>query len=183
MPTLETARLILRPFVADDLTQYHSQIYSDPDVTRYLPGGVPRPVERTRAVLDFSVEHGEKHGFTLWAVIDKTSGQLIGQCGLLYMQNAVDVEIAYAFGKAYWGQGYAAEAGRACLRYGFETAGLAQIVAVAYTDNLASQRVMQKIGMLHQGITDQYYNDELVLYTMQREDFQPDELPYKVSES
>ena len=180
MPTIETARLILRPFVAGDLLQYHTQIYSDPDVTRYLPGGVPRPIERTRAVLEFSIEHGEKHGFTLWAVIDKSSGQLIGQCGLLYMQNALDVEIAYAFGKARWGQGYAAESGRACLRYGFESAGLSQIIAVAFPDNLASQRVMQKIGMTHQGLTDQYYNASLVLYTIQRADFQPDESPYTV---
>jgi RimJ/RimL family protein N-acetyltransferase len=182
IPTLETARLILRPFVVDDLQEYHTRIYSDPDVTRYLPGGVPRPIERTRVVLEFSIEHGEKHGFSLWAVIEKASGMLIGQCGLLYMQNAVDVEIAYAFGKDYWGQGYAAEAGIACLRYGFETTGLPQIVAVAFPANLASQRVMQKIGMTHQGLTGQYYNAELVLYTMQRADFQPNESPYTLTD-
>jgi RimJ/RimL family protein N-acetyltransferase len=178
MPTLETARLILRPFTPADLDDYHAQIYSDPDVTRYLPGGQPRPKDRTQVVLEFAIEHGQQHGFTLWAVIDKASQEFIGHCGLIYMKNEVDVEVAYAFGKAHWGKGYAPEAAHAALRYGFETVGLDQIIAVAVPENTASQRVMQKIGMTSQGITDRYYDTRLALYTLDRADFNPGDSPY-----
>jgi RimJ/RimL family protein N-acetyltransferase len=178
MTQLETARLILRDFKPEDLNDYHQQIYRDPDVTRFLPGGKPRPIDDTKAILDFSIEHGEKHGFTLLAVLDKADQQFMGHCGLVYLHGSPDVELAYAFGKAFWGKGIASEAARACLRYGFESAGLDHILALAETDNLASQRVMQKIGMQHQGTTDRYYNHLLVLYLLRRADWQADESFY-----
>ena len=181
MTVIETARLILRSFAPDDLEAYHAQIYSDPDVTRYLPGGRPRPLDRTQVVLEYALEHERQHGFTLWAVVNKTDQQFIGHCGLVYLQNASEVEIAYAIGKAFWGQGYVTEAARATLRYGFETYPLEQIIALAVPDNLASQRVMQKIGMHFQGRTDRYYNTELVLYSLKRDEFTPDDSPYSVS--
>jgi RimJ/RimL family protein N-acetyltransferase len=181
VPTLETVRLRLRPFTPADLDDHYTQIYSDPDVMHYLPGGVPRTRERTKDVVDFAIEHGAKHGFTLWAVVDKTNNHFLGHCGLVYLQNGVDVEVAYAFGKPYWGQGYASEAAHASLRYGFESAGLEQVIALAVPENSASQRVMQKIGMKHQGITDLYYNTTLALYTLRRADFQPGYEPYTVT--
>jgi RimJ/RimL family protein N-acetyltransferase len=171
MTRIETERLILRDFKSDDLQDYHQQIYSDADVTRYLPGGEPRPIERTRYVLEYSVEHGQKHGFTFWAVVNKATHAFMGHCGLVYLEEAPDVELAYAFGKAFWGQGIASEAAQACLRFGFETAGLEQILALAEPENIASQRVMQKIGMQHQGTTERFYNHTLVLYQLNRADW------------
>jgi len=182
MVTIETARLILHPFVADDLDEYHAQIYSDADVTRYLPGGAPRPREGTKKVLDFAIQHGEEFGYTLWAVVDKTSEAFLGHCGLVRLYNGVEVEVAYAFGKAFWGQGYASEAARASLRFGFENAGLEQIIALAVPDNTASQRVMQKIGMHYQGMTDRYYDTPLILYLLPREEFRVDDSAYAVWE-
>lgn len=178
MPTIETANLRLRPFTLADLADYHTYIYSDPDVTRFLPGGKPRPIERTQAVLEFSVQHGEQHGFTLWALLRKHDNQFLGHCGLVYLQDTPEVEIAYAIGKDFWGQGYTTQAAHASLRYGFETARLEQIVALADPDNLASQWVMTKIGMKHQGLTNQYYNADLELYTLRREEFEPGDAPY-----
>jgi RimJ/RimL family protein N-acetyltransferase len=182
MTHIETARLILRDFKLEDLDDYHQQIYSDPEVTRFLPGGKPRPIDGTKAVLDFSIDHAEQHGFTLWAVLNKMTQQFIGHCGLVYLHESPDVELAYAFGKAFWGKGIASEAARACLRYGFETPGLDHILALAETDNLASQRVMQKIGMQHQGTTDRYYNHPLVLYLLNRADWQADSSVYYLYE-
>jgi RimJ/RimL family protein N-acetyltransferase len=180
-PTIETARLIMRPFVPDDVDTYHTYIYSDPDVTRYLPGGKPRPKERTQATLDFAIEHGEKHGFTLWALIRKADQQFIGHCGLVYAPDSSDVELAYAIGKAFWGQGYTSEAAHASLRYGFETVGLDEIIALAYPENIASQRVMQKCGMTYEGLTDQYRNLTGVLYRLKREEFVPGDAPYHLT--
>jgi ribosomal-protein-alanine N-acetyltransferase len=88
--------------------------------------------------------------------------------------------LAYAFGKPNWGQGFATEAARAALRYGFEALKLENIIAVAYPENQPSQRVMQKIGMQHQGITDKYYDMRLALYTQSHETYQTDEFPYIV---
>jgi len=174
MYIIETARMYLRPFTPADLDDYYGQVYSDPDVMVYLPGGVPRTREKTNEVLEFSMQHGQEHGFTLWAAIDKASGQFMGHCGLVYLKGTPDVEVAYAFGKAFWGQGIATEAAGAALRYGFEVAGLDYIVVLAEPGNLASQRVMQKIGMFHQGMTNQYYHTPLVLYRLERSQWQPD---------
>lgn len=178
-PVLETARLRLRPFTPDDLDDYHAQIYSDPDVTRYLPGGQPRPKDRTKAVLDFSIEHGQKYDFTLWAVLTKADNTFIGHCGLVWLQSAPEVEVAYAFGKDHWGKGYGTEAAHASLRCGFEFAQLEQIIALAVPENTASQKIMQKIGMRYEGLTKRYYNAELALYTLSRADFQPGNAPYQ----
>ncbi len=169
MTIIETERLILRSFQPEDLNDYHQQIYSDPDVTLYLPTGKPRPIEKTKAVLDFAIEHEAEHGFSLWAVIEKSIRQFIGHCGLVYLKGTPDVEVAYAYGKAYWGKGIGSEAARACLQYGFETGNLPYIVALAEPENVASQRVMQKIGMVHEGLTMQYYSSPLELYRITRE--------------
>jgi ribosomal-protein-alanine N-acetyltransferase len=181
MHTLETARLLIRPFTLDDLDAYHRQVYSDPDVTRYLPGGRPRSREATRDVIDYFIAHDQQYGFTIAAALDRQTGELIGHCGL-HQFGSGDVEIGYSFAKARWGQGLATESGRAMLRYGFETLALHEIIALAFPANLASQRVMQKLGMTHEGTTTAYYNSELVIYRLASVDFVPDAGHYQVSE-
>lgn len=178
MPTIETARLRLRPFRPDDVGGFQAVIHSDAEVMRYLPGGQPRPVEKTEAVIAFFIRHQEQHGFSVWALETKADGCFIGNCGLMVLAESGEVEVAYALGKAYWGQGYASEAACASLRYGFESAALPYILALAYPSNIASQRVMQKIGMQHVGLTNAYYNSELVLYRVERAAFQPGEAAY-----
>lgn len=170
---IATARLHLRPFRDDDLQVYHETIYSDADVTRFLPGGKPRPLDGTQTVLDFAIAHQRKHGFSIWAVERRADYHFLGHCGLVYLRDAPQVEVAYAFGAAYWGQGYATEAARASLRFGFQTLKLDRILALAFPENIGSQRVMQKIGMRHQGETEQYYRTRLVLYTADRADWTP----------
>jgi RimJ/RimL family protein N-acetyltransferase len=181
MHTIETARLKIRPFTFDDLDAYHQQVYSDPDVTRYLPGGKPRSREATRDVIAYFIDHDDEHGFTIAAVLDKSTIELIGHCGLHRFSNG-DVEIGYSFAKTRWGQGYATEAAHATLRYGFETLRLPEIIALAFPANIASQRVMQKLGMTHEGATTSYYNSELVIYRMASAAFLPGDAYYQVSD-
>jgi RimJ/RimL family protein N-acetyltransferase len=69
MVTIKTARLTIRPFELADLDAYHTQIYSDADVTRYLPGGRPRPREETEDVIAFFIKDREREGFSIDAVI------------------------------------------------------------------------------------------------------------------
>jgi RimJ/RimL family protein N-acetyltransferase len=177
MPTIDTARLRLRPFSPDDAPAYHAAVLSDADVMRYLPTGEPLPAAHTGPVLDRIRDHWEQYSYGLWAVIHRADDRLIGHCGLHMLPEGTDVEVAYALAKAYWGQGLAAEAARASLRYGFETLGLERIIAVAMPANTPSLRVMEKIGMAYQGVIPAY-GTELPGYALARAAFQPGDAPY-----
>ena len=171
MDTLETERLRLRPFTLEDVDAYYEGVSSDPDVMRYLPGGKPRQRSDSQWVISYFMRHAELHGFGVWAVEDKATALLIGHAGLEYIPNADDVEIAYTLVKACWGRGYATEAADASLRYGFEALDLAEIYGLAFPANEASQKVMRKLGMAYQGITDRYYGSELACYRITYNDY------------
>lgn len=162
-------------FTLDDLDVYHERIYSDAEVMRYLPPGTVRPREDAERALKFFIEYCNDHLFGVWAVVEKTSGKMIGHAGLLHFRDYPDeVEVLYALGKAWWGKGYAAEAARASVQHGFETAGLERIYAVAYPENKASQRVIEKIGMASQGLTSRYFGIEMACYTIGRDEYEAD---------
>jgi len=172
-PELETPRLRLRMFTQDDLDIYHDRIYGDAGVMqRYDPGAEPKSKAYTQEMLDHFMEYWNEHPLGVWAVIEKASNEFIGYAGLLYFKGQPEVEVLYALGKAYWGKEYVGEAALASLRYGFETVGLERIYAIAFTENKASQRVMQKIGMQYEGITNRFYDMEFECYVMTREMFQ-----------
>jgi ribosomal-protein-alanine N-acetyltransferase len=149
---IETARLRLRPFVPADAAA-HRRLYADPEVTRWLGGGpfVGEEAERrsARALRRF-VEQWEQRGFGVWAVLDRATGAFLGQCGLSALDALREIELLYAFHRAAWGRGLATEAARAALAYAFDAAGLARVIAVASPDNLASRRVLEKIGMVYE---------------------------------
>jgi RimJ/RimL family protein N-acetyltransferase len=170
-PTLHTARLLIRPFTLADIDEYHRVLHSDPVVMRYLPGGSPRTREQTEFTLRYFIEHGQTWGFSFEAVCHGQSGAFIGHVGLHRLHDAV--EIGYAFGTAYWGHGYASEAARALLNFGFETVGLDSIIALAFPANTASKAVMERLGMMAEGTTDAYYHEYLALYRLRRADFHP----------
>lgn len=177
MLTLKTARLRLRPFVLDDLDDYYRATRSDPDVMRFLPGGKPQTIEQTEQSLRRIMAHWDRHGFAMMAVIHAADDVVIGHCGLQYLPDLPDIEVGYALAKAYWGQGLATEAARACLRYGFETIGLDHIVAIFMPENTASERVMIKLGMRTEG-TRHVYGMDMPWYTISRDDFDPGDAPY-----
>jgi RimJ/RimL family protein N-acetyltransferase len=169
--TLETERLRLRPFTRDDVEVYYTDISSDPDVMRYLPGGMPRQRADSQWVVNYFMRHAELHGYGVWAVEDKTSGTFMGHAGLEHIPGAQEVEIAYTLAKPYWGQGYATEAATISLRYGFEVINLDEIYGLAFPPNAASQNVMRKLGMTYQGVTNRFYGSELVCYRMTQEEY------------
>ncbi|HLF49323.1 MAG TPA: GNAT family N-acetyltransferase, partial [Methylomirabilota bacterium] len=116
MSILDTARLTLRPFTADD-AEAHARLYADPEVTRYLGGAAAaaqHPKERSARTIEAFLRHWEEHGFGVWAVRERESGIVIGQCGLKYLPvtpgAAPDVEVLYALERRCWGRGLAAEA-------------------------------------------------------------------------
>jgi ribosomal-protein-alanine N-acetyltransferase len=168
--TLETRRLRLRPFALSD-AEDHGRMYANPEVTQFLAGGPFASDEarhRSSAAVHLFVSHWRQHGFGVWAVLDKTSGALIGQCGLKYLPASPEVEILYAFDTPYWGQGLATEAASAALHHGFEAVGLERILAVARPDHGASRRVMEKLGMVFTR-ADELFGMPVVVYTISRD--------------
>jgi ribosomal-protein-alanine N-acetyltransferase len=175
--TVETARLLLRRLVPADLDAYYGRVYADPDVMRTLPPGGPL----SRAEFDaraprMMVEHWERHGFGPWVVVHKADGEVVGHCGLRYWPETTDVEVLYALGRDYWGRGLATEAARASLRHGFETLGLDRIIAAAFADNVASRRVLERIG-LRQERTFEFAGRPAIGYALSRVDYRPIDQP------
>ncbi len=154
METVETERLYLRRFEDTDRDAYYQRIYADSEVMKTLPAGKAIAREDFEArVAGLMVDHWREHGFGPWVVVHKADQTLIGHCGLKFWPDSTDVEVFYALAKPYWGQGLATEGARASLCYGFEELGLDQIIAAAFVDNVASRRVLEKVGMSYTGET------------------------------
>lgn len=150
MTTIETERLTMRPWKLDDLDVY-AEIFSDDRIMRYsfTRRGMTR--EESEEALGRHVRHFEEHGFGLWAVIPKEAGRIIGYTGLqvpLWFPALMPaVEVGYRLHPDYWKKGYATEGAGASLRHGFEVAGLDEIIAIYEPANVASGRVMERLGM------------------------------------
>ena len=170
--TLETERLILRPFTMTDLDDL-IPIYGDGEVMAIRKLGV-QTAEQTAAELSGIVDHWRQHGFGLWAVIDRQDDTLLGECGLRYRDPVLagdsEIEISYGLAKSAWGRGLATEASLAAMSFGFHVAGLTRIVAVAKASNHASHRVMEKLGM-HPAETWERDGLGRVKYTIGAEEF------------
>ncbi|BAU14233.1 putative acetyltransferase [Leptolyngbya sp. NIES-3755] len=168
MQKLETERLWLRPFRNEDLDRM-AELFGDPEVMRYISSGT-----KTRAELEAEfpamLERWSGSGFGMWAMIEKTSRILLGRCGLIYLNGTPEVELGYMLDKTYWNRGFVTEASIACLRFGFEQAGLERIVAIAQPENIASQRVMQKVGMTFEK-NAHYYKTDVVYYAISKDEF------------
>lgn len=145
---LETKRLVLRRPVMTDIDVLWA-LYCDPEVTRYIPDA-PRSYEETREELEWFLNgHPRYRELGLWATIHKETGEFIGRCGLLpwTINGRQEVEVAYTIDRAFWGQGLGTEAAQGILRYGFEVLNLPRLICLIDPDNIASQRVAEKIGM------------------------------------
>ena len=175
---IETERLVLREFTLDDLDRL-VELRSDPEVNRYLGDqSRGRVEERLRCYISLY----RSHGFGVWGVVDKAEDALIGWSGLMFLDGTPEVEVGYGVARPFWGQGLMTEAARACLRYGFERAGLPRIVAVAMPENLPSRRIMEKLGMRYEK-NAHFYNHELAYYAINRDQYRPDQSFYLLRES
>jgi len=145
---LRTDRLLLRRWVPADRVAF-AALNADPRVTEYLS---PMSAEESDASAERIARHFEMNGFGLWAVDINGVTPFGGFVGLSIPKFDAPfmpcVEIGWRLAPAYWGQGYATEAARAALRFGFEHVKLAEIVSFTVPDNHRSRRVMERIGMV-----------------------------------
>jgi len=146
IPTIRTERLQLRPFTLADTAPMH-QILNGRDVLKYFPGSQSPSVEQVERMIGRVLAHWQEKGYGLWAVAPQATGVLLGRCGLQYIAETDEVEIDFILDRHYWGRGFATEAGQAALQYGFEVHNATSVVGIVHPDNLASQRVLTKLGM------------------------------------
>jgi RimJ/RimL family protein N-acetyltransferase len=172
VPTLETERLILRPWEPAD-AGFVFDLYSRWEVQRFI-GNPPRVMtEQAEAEERIGAWRHMNHPVhAVWAVQLKDSSQLAGSLLLksipasgnsLPLEPSGDTEIGWHFHPGHWGHGFASEAAAAVLDYAFAN-GLRRVVAVTAPANAASQKVCGRIGMRHLGQTDRYYNSLCELF-------------------
>jgi ribosomal-protein-alanine N-acetyltransferase len=146
MAVLETQRLSLREFQLEDVDAL-TAILSDRETMRYYPMSFDRA-----AVADWIQRNRTRYandGHGLWAMILKSTCELIGDCGLVRQSvDAIDeIEIGYHVRRDLWNQGYASEAARACRDYGFANLEVDRLISLIRPENVASRRVAEKNGM------------------------------------
>jgi RimJ/RimL family protein N-acetyltransferase len=145
MNILKTNRLTLRQLTTDDAENFYL-LNSDPEVLQFT-GDMPfADVAAARVFLE-GYDQYQKYGVGQWAVIRKEDSVFLGWCGLKYTPETNEYNIGFRFFKHYWNQGYATEAAKACLDYGFTFLGLNVIIGRAMKENTASIKVLGKIGM------------------------------------
>ena len=144
IPRLETERLILREYRSDDFEAF-ATFMADRDVVRYLHG---EPMARADAwrVLATGIGHWYLRGYGTWAVERKSDSAFIGRVGLINPEGWPALEVGWTLGKPYWGQGYATEAGRAALGYGFATQKVDRLISCIAPENKPSQAVALRLG-------------------------------------
>jgi RimJ/RimL family protein N-acetyltransferase len=141
---MQTERLVLRELAASDFADRFKMSCSIQD-----PGKDP-PAERfERGLFQHYLDHQGLFGYSMYAVTLKSTGQFIGSCGLEHYEwdGSPEVEIAYDLNREFWGQGYATEAAAAVRDFAFGELGLQRIVSYIVPDNIASRRVVEKIGL------------------------------------
>lgn len=150
----ETSRLVHRALGVDDARAV-LDFNGDPKVMKYTGEPAWTSIEQTRQRLAAYPDF-ELHGFGRWGCVHKPDNKLIGFSGLKYIDELDEVDLGFRFLPEYWGRGLATESGLACIRFGFGTMGLERIIALVLPDNVASRRVLTKVGMRDEGIIKIY---------------------------
>jgi ribosomal-protein-alanine N-acetyltransferase len=139
-------------------------------VNQYLGGPAMQNAEALAARMPFYLKCHEKYGFGYCTMALRSNGERIGTSGLQPLEDTGEIEVGYNLSEKYWRQGFGYESAMAWLNYGFETAGLQRIVAVAHPENVGSWRIMEKCGMKYE-TTEQHYGFDCVLYAVSRDEF------------
>jgi ribosomal-protein-alanine N-acetyltransferase len=165
-PVLHTERLLLRRFRAADLDDL-AALYADAEVMRFLGEGRPMDRAQTRERLERILRHWQEHGFGIWALFARDGGAFVGRCGVAYLHRPGEAELAYTLARRCWGLGLATEAAAAVVRHAFEVLGLPRVVAFARVENVASIKVMKKLGMTFKEPCV-YNGFDAVMYALER---------------
>jgi RimJ/RimL family protein N-acetyltransferase len=148
---LETARLVLREF-ADDDADFVVRLLNEPSWLRFIGDRGVRTPDDARRYLDEGPRRVQaRHGYSLWCVVPRDAPGPVGMCGLVRRDALLDADLGFAFLPEAWGKGFAAEASRGVLAHARDVLGLRRVLAVTDPDNVASIRVLERVGMRREG--------------------------------
>jgi RimJ/RimL family protein N-acetyltransferase len=142
--TIQTSRTQLHPLTPDDAAAIH-ELWSTPGVRRFIFDDKILPREEAAAIVERSSKLFSENGLGLWAARDGDD-RLIGFTGYWYFRTPPELELLYGIAETHWGQGYAAEIASALVDYGFDELKLPEICASTDAANVASVRVLEKLG-------------------------------------
>lgn len=145
MLTLETERLLLRPFRDDDVDAY-AAMCADSEVMRYIGGRTVLSREDAWRQMAMFVGHWQLRGFGMWAVQERASGSFVGRVGLHFPEGWPDRELAWTLARPHWGRGFALEAARAALTHAFGPLGWHRVISLIDPDNIRSIRLAERLG-------------------------------------
>jgi ribosomal-protein-alanine N-acetyltransferase len=172
---LETERLRIRPVEPEPDAEPLFELWVDPEAMRFVrpaSGSVDEVRERLEVIVEWT-----RSGWGFWALEERENARFVGLAGLFPLaRKGPEIELAYHVLPSRWGRGYATEAGAALLEAAWRETNLDHVVAVAFEENSASTRVMEKLGMTYEGPTS-YLERELVRYSIAR----PNDLDHKQS--
>lgn len=141
-----TDRLLGRWLEPEDLAAM-AAVYGDADAMRWVDDGQPLDESGCARWIDVTRENYRTRGYGMTAIVERTSGTVVGFCGLVHPGGQPEAEIKYAFKRECWGAGFATEAARAMLEYGAAAHDIDCVIATTAPENLASHRVLEKCGM------------------------------------
>ena len=141
-------------------------LLNDPDFLRNIGDRGARTLDDTRTyIVNGPMAMYDMYGHGLYLVVERSSGEPVGICGLLKRDSLEDVDVGFAFLPGFRGKGYATESAAAVKDYARDVLGLSRVVAIARPDNAASVRVLEKIGMRAERLVNLPHSDrELMLY-------------------
>ncbi len=145
---LETQRLILRKFELSD-AQFFYELNLNPLVIRYTGDDAFKTIEESEERIEYVRNQYKTNGYGRFLVAEKETLNPLGWCGLKYHPEEDETDLGYRFMQKYWGKGYATEASKACMDYGFHVLNLDRIIGNAMNENIASINVLKKMGMTY----------------------------------
>jgi RimJ/RimL family protein N-acetyltransferase len=162
-PWLETLRLDLREFVRGDVDDI-ARLDGDPRVMKYIADGRTQGRAAAEATVARVMRYPRLYAdLGAWHATRRDTGAFVGWFSLKYAGKSSDIEIGYRLVPEAWSRGFATEGAAALRDYGFDDVGLTRIIGVTHPRNLASQRVLTKIGMVDEGYGN-YYDQRLRLF-------------------
>ncbi len=170
---LESERLLTRKLTLDDIPAW-TEFFNDPGTAEFIPSfGLSNSEDRAKNWIERQLGRYAENRYGHQALIDKKTGNFIGQCGLLLQEvnGTTEIEVGYHVFKEYWGQGYAPEAARLFMDYAFTNDFTDTIVSIIDTKNFKSQRVAEKNG-LERGVETNWLNMNVYLYRIGKDQWE-----------
>jgi RimJ/RimL family protein N-acetyltransferase len=170
IPKIVSKRLILRGFKEEDLDAY-AEMCGDSEVMRYIATGQILSRSESWRNMAMMLGHWQLRGYGMWAVEERQSGEMLGRVGCWQPEGWVGLEIGWTIRRAFWGQGFATEAGKRAIAYAFEELQQTHVISLIRPENIASRRVAEKLGEKLQGTTE-LMGGEALIFGISREEWE-----------